>query len=128
MQEENYLLACYRYIELNPVRAGMVKGPGQYRWSSYRRNALGHADELITSHRRYRALGRSRLIRQSAYKALFKTRLEEGQLEEIRRAWETGTPLGERRFKEQIERALGQRVGYSKRGRPHKREPVRKGL
>ncbi len=74
------------------------------------------------------ALGRSQATRQGAYKALFKARLEEGRLEEIRSAWETGTPLEENRFKEQIERALGQRVGYSKRGRSLKREPVRKGL
>ncbi len=124
VQEETYLLACYRYIELNPVRAGMVKGPGRYRWSSYGRNALGRADNLITAHGQYRALGRSQATRQTAYKALFKAHLEEGQLEEIRGAWETGTPLGEIRFKDQVERALGQRVGYSRRGRPLKREPA----
>jgi putative transposase len=38
IDSDNYLLKCYRYIELNPVRAGMVNHPGQYPWSSYREN------------------------------------------------------------------------------------------
>ena len=50
IQAQDYLLACYRYIELNPVRAGMAKGPGQYRWSSYGYNALGREDRLLTPH------------------------------------------------------------------------------
>ncbi|MDR6234574.1 REP element-mobilizing transposase RayT [Pseudomonas psychrotolerans] len=39
MQEEAYVLACYRYIEMNPIRACMVEHPAEYRWSSYRVNA-----------------------------------------------------------------------------------------
>ncbi len=73
VQEEAYLLACYRYVELNPVRADRVTGPGQYRWSSYRHNALGKRDPIITPHRVYHALSKSQSGRQSAYKALFKT-------------------------------------------------------
>ena len=56
---ERYLFACSRYIELNPVRAAMVSHPDQYRWSSYHRNAYGEADELITPHVSYRAIGAS---------------------------------------------------------------------
>ncbi len=46
----SYLLSCYRYIELNPVRAGLVKKPEDYAYSSYHANALGKADSMITPH------------------------------------------------------------------------------
>lgn len=65
-----YLLACMGYIELNPVRAGMVAGPGGYRWSSYRANAEGTEDALLTPHPAYVALGRSRAERCAAYRAM----------------------------------------------------------
>ena len=55
--EEAYFLACQRYIELNPVRAGMVAHPAEYRWSSYRANAQGEADPVLTPHDLYEALG-----------------------------------------------------------------------
>lgn len=64
-----YLLACMSYIELNPVRAGMVASPGAYRWSSYRANAEGADDPLLTPHPAYVALGRSRAERCAAYRA-----------------------------------------------------------
>jgi putative transposase len=51
-QEESYLPACRRYIELNPVRADMVAHPAEYRWSSYRANAQGETDALLKPHRR----------------------------------------------------------------------------
>ena len=56
-QEEDYLLACQRYIELNPVRAGMVEHPAEYRWSSYRANAQGEADALLKPHPLIRSVG-----------------------------------------------------------------------
>jgi putative transposase len=119
-QEEDYLLACYRYIELNPVRAGMVEGPGGYRWSSYHRNALGGADPIVVSHERYRALGGSEAERQQAYRGLFRVHVDVGQLKQIRDAWQTGTTLGIHRFKEQVETMLGRKVGQARRGRPKK--------
>jgi len=67
-----YLLCCMRYIELNPVRAGVVAWPGQYRWSSFRANALGQEDALLTPHAHYCALGRDAASRHSAYRALFR--------------------------------------------------------
>lgn len=66
-----YLLHCMRYIELNPVRARVVAWPGQYRWSSFRANALGRNDPLLTPHARYCALGRDAASRQTAYRVLF---------------------------------------------------------
>ncbi|MCD7081643.1 transposase, partial [Pseudomonas sp. MAFF 311095] len=47
VQKDNYVLACYRYIEMNPVRAGMVAHPGDYRWTSYRANAQGEASSFL---------------------------------------------------------------------------------
>ncbi len=67
-----YVLACMRYIELNPVRAGLVRHPAHYRWSSYRANALGEADALLTPHALYCALGRSAEERRAAYRAGFR--------------------------------------------------------
>ena len=66
-----YLLSCMRYIELNPVRARVVQRPGQYRWSSFRANALGQSDPLLMPHAHYCALGRDAESRQAAYRALF---------------------------------------------------------
>lgn len=62
-----YVLACMRYIELNPVRARLVLRPGDYRWSSFRSNAVGQDDALVTPHPLYYALGRSQESRRAAY-------------------------------------------------------------
>ncbi|MDH3318967.1 MAG: hypothetical protein OEO84_04670 [Betaproteobacteria bacterium] len=67
-----YVLACMRYIEMNPVRAGLVRHPAHYRWSSYRANALGEADALVTPHALYCALGRSADERRAAYRGTFR--------------------------------------------------------
>ena len=56
-REEDYVPGCYRYIELNPLRAGMVEHPAEYRWSSYRANAQGEAEKLLKQHPIYLALG-----------------------------------------------------------------------
>ncbi len=66
-----HLLACMRYIEENPVRAGLAVHPGAYPWSSYRANALGEDDDLLTPHPHYYSLGRSPEERRAAYAALF---------------------------------------------------------
>jgi putative transposase len=66
-----HLLACMRYIEENPVRAGLAPNPGAYAWSSYRANALGEDDALVTPHAHYCSLARSPDARRAAYAALF---------------------------------------------------------
>jgi REP-associated tyrosine transposase len=118
IQSEAYLLACMRYIELNPVRANMVAAPGQYRWSSYRKNAQGKDDKLVTAHALYLVLGKTRAVRMEAYRALFKSQESAGELRVIRAAWQTGTPLGNDKFRGKIERKLGCTVGQSRPGRP----------
>jgi putative transposase len=118
VHDEHYLLTCMRYIELNPVRAKMARSPGQYRWSSYRANAQGIEDKVITPHPLYGALGRTKAGRLSAYKALFQAHVEEADLKDLRDAVQTGTPLGNAHFKEKIERKLHRKVGQARRGRP----------
>jgi len=121
VQEADYLLACMRYIERNPVRAKMVRHPREYRWSSYRANAEGKDDELLTLHERYLALGRTTAQRQDAYRELFRAHVDEDEMKKIRAAWQTGTPLGNDYFKEKVEKKLKTKVGQDRRGRPSKR-------
>jgi len=117
-QAEDYLLACQRYIELNPVRAGMVAHPGDYRWSSYRANGQGEADARVQPHEVYQALGQDAASRQVAYRELFRYELEPGLVDEIRRATNGNFALGSMRFSEEIAAALGRRVTPGKSGRP----------
>ncbi len=117
---EAYLLACYRYIELNPVRAGMVAVPGEYLWSSYQANALGAENPMLTGHALYLALDADTQTRQAKYRALFETHLENHLLSEVRNCLNTGTPLGNDRFHGQIETMLKMKVGQNRRGRPRK--------
>jgi len=124
ISEEDYLLACHRYIELNPVRAGMVRRPGEYPWSSYQANAVGEENSLIAHHECYLALGRTADARRSAYRDLFEHRSMREQVQEIRAALQTGTPLGNDRLRERIEGALNRKVGQARRGRPAKKRPA----
>ncbi len=119
-QEETYLLACQRYIELNPVRAGIVDHPGEYRWSSYRANAQGEHDALLKPHPLYNALGMDAAARQAAYRELFRYQLDPGLVDEIRRATNGNYALGNERFTAQISEALGRRATPGKSGRPSK--------
>jgi putative transposase len=109
-----------RYIELNPVRAGMVASPGDYRWSSYRINAAGGGQAAITPHALYLALGRDQEERGYAYRELFRSALDPDQVHNIRSTVQTGTPLGNERFRQQIEQTVHRKVGQSRRGRPEK--------
>jgi putative transposase len=118
VQLETYLLACYRYIELNPVRAGMVTDPGQYRWSSYRANGLGQADAWLAPHPLYLALGGTNPEREQSYRALFCPRLDGEAAADIRQALRLGMPVGEGRFAEEVCAKLGIRINTGKRGRP----------
>ena len=120
---DDYLLACQRYIELNPVRAELVSDPALYRWSSYRANGLGQADALLTPHELYLALDRQAPARLAAYRALFRSELDEEAIAEIRLALSQGQPLGKGRFLDTIERMTGQRREARPRGRPRKGVP-----
>ena len=118
--DDIYLLACMRYIEMNPVRAKMVTSPQKYKWSSYHSNVRGTYDPLISEHVSYKALARSRKKQQETYRDLFLEHLDEKTLNEINNCVQTGTPLGDNKFRSQIESKLKIKVGYNTRGRPKK--------
>ena len=122
IQAQTCLLACQRYVELNPVRAPMVDDPAHYRWSSYRANGLAQADTLLTPHSLYRTLGDGDKERQSAYRALFRAPLDRAVIDDIRLALNQNQPLGNERFYARIEKMTGVRREARPRGRP-RRDP-----
>lgn len=117
---ENYLLACYRYIELNPVRASIVRHPADYRWSSYGVNAGIKPGKQLVAHEVFQRLGSDEKSRYQAYRALFSVDLEKSLLQDIQRATTFSMPLGGRDFQVQIEKAIGRKLGHARRGRPMK--------
>jgi putative transposase len=120
IDSEAYFLACCRYIELNPVRAGMVVDPGDYAWSSYRAHALGAADLLVGDHALYRGLGGSPAERRDAYRALFGPPGDPAFLDKLRTATNGGWALGDERFRRNLATALGRRAAPLPRGRRRK--------
>jgi putative transposase len=94
---ESYVLACYRYIELNPVRAGMVAAATQYRWSSYGANAEGKGNAFIRPHAAYDGLGLESEQRSRAYKNMCDQGVPALVVEEIRKATRVGCAIGTRR-------------------------------
>ena len=106
VDSERYALTCYRYIEMNPVRANMVDHPGDYPWSSYRCNAIGGADPLVSPHWLYDALGATDEERRFAYRSLFDAEVSTKTLNEIRAATNKSWVLGSDYFKDRISQKL----------------------
>jgi putative transposase len=121
IDSEHYLLTCMRYIEMNPVRAEMVAHPGDYPWSSYRANAQGNPDILVTSHSLYRRLGRTDEERQSAYRQLFRAQIPKTDVNAIRNATNKGWALGDSRFSAKVEALTTRRAMPLPRGRPKRK-------
>jgi len=115
---DTYLLTCYRYIELNPVRAGMVADAGDYPWSSHRRNALGAHDPGITPHPRYLALGQDTATRLRAYQAMFREAPNAETQDALRAHTRQNKAFGNDRFRQQIETLVGRSMAVRSRGRP----------
>ena len=122
IQQQEYLFSCQRYIEMNPVRAGIVQYPGEYRWSSYQANGQGKGYGFIRRHSLYQDLGRTDAERQMAYRELFRYELEPGQIDTIRKATNGNFALGGNRFQQEISEMLGRRVTPGKAGRPGKKQ------
>lgn len=125
VQDRHYLLACQRYIELNPVRAGMVMDPANFPWSSYRAHAFGINVKMWTPHPEYLVLGSTQASRMAAYRRLFDEQLEKDTISEIRRAANTGLVLGNERFRTEVERLTGQRQHHLKRGPKPKSQAIK---
>ena len=119
-QHEGYVLACYRYIELNPVRANMIEHPADYPWSSFRANAQGARNTLLMPHAEYLGLGGRPADRSRAYRELFRAHMEPALLDEIRAATNGNFVLGSSRFKEEVARMLRRRVTPGQSGRPRR--------
>jgi putative transposase len=121
VQEDSYLLACQRYIELNPVRAQIVSHPYQYPWSSYRRNAHGESNTVITPHAIYGELAPRPTARESAYRHLFTSALPTRVLNKVRRATNGNYALGSKAFADQLAELLGRAMVPRQGGRPPRR-------
>jgi putative transposase len=115
-----YVLTCYRYIELNPVRAQMVDDARDYRWSSHANNALGLPNALISPHADYLRLGTCDPKRRENYRALFHEKLASEQLETLRLNTRQQRVFGTEAFRAQIETQTGRYASVRPRGRPPK--------
>ncbi|MBT8105030.1 MAG: transposase [Woeseiaceae bacterium] len=122
VQNDLYFLTCQRYVELNPVRAGMVSTPGEYPYSSFAHNAYGSADKLVEPHPCYTSLHSDAAARPRAYRELFRDYLTDEQLKIIRTRTNACSYIGNDRFLAKIESTLGRRVAGGKPGRPKKCE------
>lgn len=122
VQSDRYLLCCYRYIELNPVRAGLAADPAGYRWSSYRCNALGRRDDLITLHPLFGALGSTPEECQDRYRALVAEGLSDADGDAVRSHLRQGRALGSPEFQALVETMAGRRRGIARKGRPPRKK------
>lgn len=118
--ESHVLLACMRYVELNPVRAGQVKAPWDYPWSSVHANAFGEPDRLVTPHGEYLSLAATGRMRQRRYREMLQGVDHEPAWELIRTATQQGGLAGDADFTETMTRRLGKPVAPRPRGRPRK--------
>ena len=120
IDSERYFLLCSRHIELNPVRAGIVAAPGDFRWSSYRHHVgLAH-DPLITEHPLYWALGNTPFAREAVYQHLVDQTVSAQDATALTEATLKGWAIGSESFKQALEKDVRQRVTPVKAGRPRK--------
>ncbi|WP_151704818.1 transposase [Nitrincola alkalilacustris] len=116
VETDNYFLTCQRYIELNPVRAGMVRDPAEYHWSSYCSNGRGVQAELWTPHECYLKLGDTQQSRLYRYRDLFRTAISDELMNEIRSTVNKGLAFGNDRFREELEHLTNRRMSVLKPG------------
>jgi putative transposase len=120
---ERYFLVCSRYIELNPVRAGLVQAPRDYPWSSYEHHVLGRTDPLIRDHPVFESLGCTLRGRCSAYAEMFENQLDETTLSAVREATNKGWPVGDQAFRERVEAMSRRRARPLPKGGSRPRAP-----
>ena len=122
IETDRYFLACCRYIDLNPVRAGIVASPGQYRWSSFRSRSEGDKDTWLDDHSLFRELGATDRERKAGYRAWVHASIPDGEWKSIRMAAQRGHLTGGTRFRKEIEERLGRRIRSREPGRPRSRK------
>jgi len=121
IESERYFMLCSLYIEMNPVRAGMVSHPSKYPWSSYAHHTGDKTDSLIAGHSLYWALGNTPFEREAAYRQLMAQGIPRGDEENLTRAVLKGLALGSEQFQIGLEKQTSRRVRPAKKGRPFKR-------
>ena len=125
IEAERYLLACMAYIELNPVRAGMVAAPADFAWSSHAHHVGQRSDPLVTPHALYWEMGDTPFARERAYGELVSTRQQAGSHGDLARAVHAGWALGGEAFLDTLATQTSRRVSKGKAGRPPKlQDPV----
>ena len=117
---KEYLPACCRYVELNPLRAGMVADPAHYAWSSYGAKVLGKTDAVVDFPSSYLAMGSNTGERQRNYAEYVSGTIPEEELKLIRAALQRGQLTGGESFHLEIEKKIGIRFSNKAPGRPHK--------
>jgi len=120
VQDDGHLLVVLRYIEANPVRAGIVSDPGEYRWSSYGRHGLGLADALVDDFPEWEQHGPSEAERRRRWRLKVRGRQKEEELTAVRDSLRTGRPLGTPAWVEGVATRLGIDLTPRRRGRPRK--------
>ena len=121
VDSENYLFALYKYIEMNPIKAGMVKKIEKYKWSSYLHNALGISDELVSEHLLYKRLAQETSLRCTRYSALF-DELDSVHDDEITEATMRGVVYGKEKFHRKIGRLISRPTRVTSHGGDRKSE------
>ncbi|ART49327.1 transposase [Acidovorax carolinensis] len=118
IETERYLLACMVYIDLNPVRAGMVALPAAWPWSSHAHYLGQRVDKLVTPHALYWALGNTPFAREAAYAALVQTGIGSGEQAALTDAALRGWALGDADFVAELQKKSTRRVAKARPGRP----------
>lgn len=118
VDSDHYLLAVYRYIELNPVRAAMADAPELYRWSSVHGNLGLMSDQLLSPHPVFLGLGANMSSRAYAYRQWLMQGVHPDELRAIRGYLAQERALGSERFTSMVEKTLGQSAIWRPRGRP----------
>ncbi len=118
IQAERHLLACMVYMDLNPVRAGMVAAPGDYRWSSYHHFVGRKNDRLITPHPLYWELGNTPFAREAGYQAMGQAGVSTQQQAALTDSALRGWALGEPNYVADLQRRTERRVSKTSAGRP----------
>jgi len=120
IEHEQYLFTCMRYIELNPVRAGIVKHPNDYLWSSWHANTGRRRSRLITAHICYAELGKSESERFRYYQDLVLNNTEPEEEERLRQATRQNASFGNERFTQHVTDLIGRDITAKPKGRPKK--------
>jgi putative transposase len=126
IESDGYLLACMRYIELNPVRAGLAASAADYAWSSARHHIGVVRDALVSDHALYWGLGNTPFEREASWRRFLEQPVAAGEQRELREASHAGRPLGSASFLAELAAVAGRRVAPGRRGRPRKDDSVPK--